>query len=80
MLFEIHSAFLEPPSYPASSFPLISVKPACAVRDEDWRYEIALELSRTALLGYRLEACSLAIRKGKGGGGAEKLAWQIDIT
>ena len=29
------------PSYPASSFPLTSVKPACAVRDEDSRYEIA---------------------------------------
>ena len=43
-----------PPSYPASSFPLASgretatsrhVKPACAVRDEDSKYEIASPLS-----------------------------------
>ena len=75
MLFEIHSAFLEPPSYPASSFSLTSVKPAFAVRDEDSRYEIALELSRMALLGYRLAACSLAIgKRGGGGGGLQNYA------
>ena len=39
------------PSYPASSFPLTSsretarlVKPACAVRDEDSRYEIEQDI------------------------------------
>ena len=44
-----------PPLYPVSSLPLtssrdMSVKPACAVRDEDSRYEIEHGLNKVGLI------------------------------